>query len=426
MARRKGGFGVLLFVSIFLGLVAAGASGGLFYFYNRYDDLNKNELPKLQDEAKKSKALSEKAVARWNELAPFVLEPKIAKPEDFDSGEGRKGVEESVLKPILSHLVKEDYRGDMQVGRGFVEHAKYRLVDVVTALDRDVETARKERDECRKSVQDLASKLKSATEAARRDTDALRQTISQLTADLNAANDRLSAAQRESDSRVSELNAKMAAADRDKIRIDRERNQENSNLRNEMQRLKEENVKLQNKGSQGSRAEVFAKDGEVIGVAQPLGIAYISIGHHQRVERGMRFKVYTLGASGIPRLKGEVEVRNVDADSSKVGILSQLNERDPILVGDIISNPLYEPDAHPVFVLCGEMERYSKEDMVRLIEENGGRVDVKVSPQTDFLVTGGSIDKYEGTANFRDAKQLGIRMMDEKELLDYLPHYGER
>ena len=140
----------------------------------------------------------------------------------------------------------------------------------------------------------------------------------------------------------------------------------------------------------------------------------------------MRFKVFSLGASGLPRLKGEVEVRNVDKDSSKVGILSQVSERDPILVGDMVSNPLYDPNAKPVFVLCGEMDRYSKEDMVRLIEENGGRVDRKVSPQTDFLVTGGTIDKFENTPDFKDAKQLGIRMMSEKELLDYLPHYGER
>ena len=423
MAKRKGGMGILPFVAVFLGLLAAGGGGGAFYFYDKFDQQQREEIPKLQEQIKKQEGLNRKAVDRWNELAPWVLDEKIQKADDFDGLDGPKAVDEKVVKVITTRLGRPEWTEDPEKRKQFALNAKLRIIDVITKQDEEIVSLTKQRDDQKRDRERLdgelkasmANKAKLEAEFASRNTDLSRQ-LAEKTQELVEAN-------RLREARVEELNQKLKAEQAVAVKTSKDKDKEIADRMNENQRLEDKIRSLTQ--VKDPKAAVLEPDGEITGTALPLGLAYINLGRHQRIQRGMQFTVFTMGHGGLPREKGKVEVRSVETDSSKVGILSQVSEKDPIVSGDLIANPIYRMDDKPVFVLCGEMEQYSREDLVRLIEENGGRVATKVSPDTHFLVTGGERVKYEGDPNFREALQLGLRMMSEKDLLRYLPFYGE-
>ncbi len=425
MAKRKGGgFGMLPFVAGFLGLLAAGGGGGTFYFYNQYDQQRKEEIPKFQEQIKKQEGLNKKAVARWNELAPWVLDEKIQKPEDFDGLEGGKAVDEKVVKVITTRLGRPEWTEDPEKRKQFALNARLKLVDVITKQDEEIASLIKQRDDQRKDRERLDTELKAAmANKAKLEADFTARNT-ELSRQLAEKTQEVAEANRLREARVDELNQKLKVEHDVAVAVKNAKERENTDLKNEKQRLEEKIHDLQQR--KDAKTAVLEPDGEVTGVALPLGLAYVNLGRHQRIQRGMQFTVFTMGHGGLPREKGKVEVRSVEDDFSKVGILSQVDARDPIVAGDLIANPVYRVDDNPVFVLCGEMERYSREDLARLIEENGGRVQAKVSPDTDFLVTGGARGKYEGDPNFREALQLGLSMMSEGDLLQYLPFYGEK
>ncbi|MFO7769322.1 MAG: NAD-dependent DNA ligase LigA [bacterium] len=67
------------------------------------------------------------------------------------------------------------------------------------------------------------------------------------------------------------------------------------------------------------------------------------------------------------------------------------------------------------FVFTGEMERFSREEAKRVVEELGGRATGSVSGKTDYLVAGrGAGSKLE------KAGDLGVEVLDEEGFLDLL------
>ncbi|MDR3606286.1 MAG: NAD-dependent DNA ligase LigA [Oligoflexia bacterium] len=67
------------------------------------------------------------------------------------------------------------------------------------------------------------------------------------------------------------------------------------------------------------------------------------------------------------------------------------------------------------FVLTGTLPTLSRSDATRLIEEQGGRVSGSVSKKTDFVVAGA-----EAGSKLDKATELGVKVIDEKELLELL------
>lgn len=67
------------------------------------------------------------------------------------------------------------------------------------------------------------------------------------------------------------------------------------------------------------------------------------------------------------------------------------------------------------FVLTGRLTRFTRDEAKQMIEQRGGRVTSSVTKKTDFLVAG----EDPGTKLDR-ANDLGIKVLDESELLDLL------
>ncbi len=76
-----------------------------------------------------------------------------------------------------------------------------------------------------------------------------------------------------------------------------------------------------------------------------------------------------------------------------------------------------EPDVDQIFdgktfVLTGSLTAYSRDDAKKKIEARGGKVSASVSKKTDFVLAG-----EEAGSKLDKAKELGVRVMDEREFL---------
>lgn len=426
MAKRKGGgMGILPVVAVFLGLVAAGAGYGLFHFYNLYDQTQLETLPKMEEDLKKQKQLNEKMKATWNELAPWVLDAaKFQKPEDFESLDGRKAVDEQIVKAITTHFRKPDWGDNAENWKQFAQREKLRYGDVVTKLEGEVVSLKDQVKTWKEQAAAHKAELKTVLEDKDRQAAARRAEADKFSRDLAEKQRALDDANRLREARETERNQALAVVQGQLNKASQEKDREISELQNQNRDL---NTKIKELTQvKDIRAAVLEKDGEITGASQSLGKAWINLGHRHRIQRGMHFTVFTMSRGGLPREKGKIEIRNVEEDFSAAGILTQVDDRDPIVAGDFVANPVYRPEESPRFVICGDPQTFNREDLIRLIEENGGKVLARISMDTNFLVVCGERADYEGQVDYREALQRGIPLMNEKQLLDYLPSYGRK
>lgn len=69
-----------------------------------------------------------------------------------------------------------------------------------------------------------------------------------------------------------------------------------------------------------------------------------------------------------------------------------------------------------VFVVSGVFEKFSRDDLKKAIEDNGGKVGSSISSKTDFVIAGENM----GPAKLEKANQLGVKIIDENNFLEML------
>jgi len=142
-------------------------------------------------------------------------------------------------------------------------------------------------------------------------------------------------------------------------------------------------------------------DGTVVGLSAGNG-AVISVGARQKVQLGMTFAVYSDAASVKPDRNGDyppgkatLEVINVGENSSTCRIKDE-TRGNPVVNGDVIVNPLYDPSKVYTFLLYGNFDANGdgvatpgeRSDLQAIIESWGGKAVDELGGNVDFLVLG--------------------------------------
>jgi DNA ligase (NAD+) len=68
------------------------------------------------------------------------------------------------------------------------------------------------------------------------------------------------------------------------------------------------------------------------------------------------------------------------------------------------------------FVVSGVFKQFSRDDLKKAIEDNGGKVGNSISSKTDFVVAGDNM----GPAKLEKANQLKITIISEDEFISML------
>lgn len=167
-------------------------------------------------------------------------------------------------------------------------------------------------------------------------------------------------------------------------------------------------------------------DGRILSTSSRSDLAYIDIGKKDGLRRGTKFEVFRFGKGGVLIPKGWVEVRDVENETAKCGILTTSDPLAPIVKGDVVVNPHFARNMEKTFVFLGEFPTSLSKGFVEdRLNSLGARVAAKIDSNTDFLVLGEK-DKGEFATELADmpeykmAAQMGVQIMRLKELAAYI------
>jgi len=124
---------------------------------------------------------------------------------------------------------------------------------------------------------------------------------------------------------------------------------------------------------------------------------YINLGRKNSLTLGLKFAVYS-AQTGIPedgRAKAQIEVVSISESSAECRI-NAVAANEVILEGDLIANPIYDPDRPLSFVVAGDFDLDHDGNIdpggtlvvESLVKNWGGVVTVELTPLTDFVVLG--------------------------------------
>lgn len=138
-------------------------------------------------------------------------------------------------------------------------------------------------------------------------------------------------------------------------------------------------------------------DGYIVAAEPAERVVYINLGREARLVLGLQFAVYS-AASGIPadgRAKARIEVVNIFDYGAECRVV-QVHGREPVIEGDLVANPVFDPSRPMKFMVIGrfdldgdgEFEPEGARQIELLIQNWGGEVVDELSAQVDFTVVG--------------------------------------
>jgi predicted nucleic acid-binding Zn-ribbon protein len=177
--------------------------------------------------------------------------------------------------------------------------------------------------------------------------------------------------------------------------------------------------------------EPEAKDGEVLAVNAELGLAWINIGQKNRLLRGTRFRIVD-GTPGDGRLKAWCSVTRVEEGMAEVLLSDQADPFDPPVAGDIIYNPIYDPNSQRNAALVGRFSgTWNEKELRLLLEEVGIHIQDGVDKTTDYLIVGSEIytdddgEPLEEPSSpseepeYSNAVAMGVQIVPIKQIREY-------
>ncbi|MDP6520384.1 MAG: hypothetical protein QF724_00225 [Planctomycetota bacterium] len=210
-------------------------------------------------------------------------------------------------------------------------------------------------------ISDLQRQLRDAEQAARDSQASLERTLSSVRSDL---------ADVEGQRRAGE------------IQLDNNERQARTSLDSLRTRIKEQSKKLT------FMSDSETADGKILAVSDSLSLGWIDLGSKNRLALGTRFHVVG-GKPGASSVKAWAEVTRVEDAQAEIMISEVLDPYDPVVAGDVVYNPLYDPVGGRNAVLVGRFSgTYNEKELRGLLDHIGVRVQGDVDETTDFIIVG--------------------------------------
>ena len=165
---------------------------------------------------------------------------------------------------------------------------------------------------------------------------------------------------------------------------------------------------------QDTNVETLGVDGSVLQSRASEGFVIVDRGRSHDLRQGTRFAVWQR-RGGSSWIKGWIEVIEVQARMSVARVMEEVDLNDPIVPGDFIHNHTYNPDEVKIYVIAGDFDHYSPEELAYFVEESGGQVDPEVSTKTHYLIAG-----RNATKALADADRNGVTVVSELQLVQDL------
>lgn len=181
--------------------------------------------------------------------------------------------------------------------------------------------------------------------------------------------------------------------------------------------------------------EPEAPDGKILSVSDNLALGWIDVGSRNRLARGTRFRVVS-GSPTRPGVKAWAEVVRVEPGMAEVRFYDLVDRFDPIVPGDVVFNPVYDPAGERNAVLLGRFSgRFSERELEALLEDIGIQVQESLGITTDYLIVGQELytDQETGEpleeplqpsdlAVYKEAEAQGVQIVPLKDLYAYFKY----
>lgn len=319
---------------------------------------------------------------------------------------------ESLTKSLNVQLAKKDE--DLRLAKATFEKKQ-------SEFDAEKAKLTKDKDET------IASYLKER-EAITAQIKELTETKNQLIADKKAKDDELDALKSKTDSEINKLNETLGK-----------------------QQTSIEQLKFVNNEVTSEYNSNASPDGRIVWVNQREGTALINLGSADNLRKRITFSVFDPETTDVSALrsaqagksdqikvstpasaavtKGSIEVINItDRHMAECRIL-QHSPSNPIIPGDVIYTPIWQPGQQDHFALVGKLDidgddlddTRRVEDLIRI---NGGSLDKEINIETRYLVIGkieeGSEKLEENNKLLNDAKKFGIQHIKLSQFMEMM------
>ena len=332
------------------------------------------EVARLTEENQQLQAQAQKA--REKLLAAFEQATKISEPVGFRAAGPGAYTQPDLVRQKVAELRE-------LVGAGpsvkTLQEVIPKLVNLIAAQKdriRDLETAVA----AAEAARDKARQAKSAVERQ------LNQTLAKLRTEKADIESTLREQIKTKDDANATLRSDIRKKNEEMAKAKEAWAQERAKLKQEAEQLRIRNERARDKLALIENPEKI--DGKIISVSVKLNRAFINLGRKQMVRPGMTFEVLEPKGNTYAH-KAWAKVLTVDEETSEVAIRDLVDPYDPVAVGDVIRNKLYDPDVRFNFVLLGRfVEPLTKGTIKRILESMGNTVSDHVTPETDYVILG--------------------------------------
>lgn len=370
---------------------------------------------------------------KYDNYKSALLDPANKKLEEITSAEwgvtsAIEDIEDSAIKDGW-RKVSESFRAKRD-GYTNLNDLFSEVYDMLTVLSQVIPRLRVERFLAKQEVTGVRED-KAAAEAR------LQNELAQMREQRNRIQDEAIVRERNFDTLQRQLNEKNENLQAELARLQRDRRLEEARL---ISQISERDARIDDltKKERRTFAQNSRPDGEVVYADGALGYAWINLGRRHGLRPNTVFQVYQFVKGGRQKMKGVLEVRRVEEDMAQCAVVEDAtlqhpitgeevhvpDPNDPVVKGDLIRTPLFDPHEQKTFVFLGATAKnrfYNREELEQKLQEFGARVDREVTIETDFVILlGGEEEDAERQEQINTAARFGVTFMVEGELLEYL------